>query len=278
MTKDTSQQPAQPFLIGEDLSALGRISLGAALPIFAKTNIPTALAPTTLLSAQTEGFGTVESQSLLTWLPELFAHWQRQNINLSGALVGYLGSEALINLFEAYLSQQNLPIVLIDPVMGDSGKLYPNINAANVTAMSALIQTATVITPNLTEAQFLTGRPGTTTVTTAELQAIFHDLTLLTHNKAQIVITGIPYEAQILTVWQKGSQLQQLQQPKLSGHFYGSGDTFAAILACQLYAKVPFDQAVKRACDLTYVALKQTADSHIQRRFGLQLSALLTQL
>lgn len=268
----------QPFLIAEDLSAIGQISLSAALPIFTKVNIPVALTPTGLLSSQTEGFGKPVLQDLTSWLDSTFKHWQTQNIELAGALIGYLASKQLCQYFETYLKQAALPLVVIDPVMGDGGALYPGITADHVQAMRALIAQAHVITPNLTEAQFLTQRPITENVDRLQLIEIFEALTKLTSPQTKIVITGIPDQNQIATIWRDQGKFYQMTEPKLPGHFYGSGDVFAALLTCHLQQKVQFSDAVRRATRLVHLALTQTAEHQVERRFGLQLSRLLDQL
>lgn len=275
-------KPTHPFLVAQDLSALSQISLGAAIPIFAKADIPLALAPTSLLSAQTEGFGSVHSQPMVDWLKAAFAHWQREDLQLTGALLGYLGSVPLIQLFDSFLTTAHLPFTLIDPVMGDGGKLYPNISPDHVTAMRQLIGHASVITPNLTEAQFLTGLPVTHTVTAPALKALFSGLRQLTGTQAKLVITGIPgadHDA-IQTAWQgdPSADIQSDLQNRLPGHFYGSGDVFSAVLAVLLKAGQEFEQALPRAISLTQIALKQTAHSDCERRFGLRLSQLLDAL
>lgn len=272
------EKQVRPFLIAEDLSAVSQISLSAALPIFTKADIPVALAPTSLLSSQTEGFGAPITQDMSNWLTPTFAHWRTQRIELAGALIGYLGSQKLCQFFETYLKQQNLPLVVIDPVMGDGGQLYPKITPDHVQAMRQLIGQAHVITPNLTEAQFLAEKPLTPEVDRLALIEIFEALSKRTAPDTKIVITGIPDASQIATIWRDQGHFYQLTQPKLSGHFYGSGDVFAALLACHLSHQVPFSDAVRRSTRLVHLALTQTAEHHVERRFGLQLSRLLDQL
>ncbi|KRM30374.1 pyridoxal kinase [Agrilactobacillus composti DSM 18527 = JCM 14202] len=267
----------KPFLIGEDLSAVGRISLACAIPIFSACNIPQALAPTSLLSAQTEGFGTPVNYPMTQWLKATFAHWQSEQIQLSGALIGYLGNTELVDLFATYLATQNMTTVVMDPVMGDSGALYPAITADNVQAIRHLIQQATVITPNLTEAQLLTGAPLQSVVSEAQVGELFEKLATLT--QADVVITGVPQKhGQIATYLSQDQKIEKYIQKKLSGHFFGAGDTFAAVLSCALYHNMALPQAVTTANELTWIALEQTQASDRERRYGLQLSELLRNL
>ena len=50
-------------------------------------------------------------------------------------------------------------IAVVDPAMGDDGKLYPVFDDSIVEAMKKLVAHATLITPNYTEACLLTDTP-----------------------------------------------------------------------------------------------------------------------
>lgn len=79
-------------LIAEDFSAVGRLSMSAAVATFAAFGIQTAAVPTELLSTQTEGFGKPATLQLTDWLPAAFAHWQQiDDLNVDSAVIGYIG-------------------------------------------------------------------------------------------------------------------------------------------------------------------------------------------
>ncbi|MBQ5821179.1 MAG: hypothetical protein IIW31_08080, partial [Clostridia bacterium] len=48
------------------------------------------------------------------------------------------------------------PITLVDPVMGDDGRLYPAYSPILAERMRSLVAYADILTPNLTEACILT--------------------------------------------------------------------------------------------------------------------------
>ena len=50
-------------------------------------------------------------------------------------------------------------VVVVDPVMGDYGRVYQTYTAAMCSGMARLAELADVITPNLTEAALLLGQP-----------------------------------------------------------------------------------------------------------------------
>ncbi|MFC6254199.1 PfkB family carbohydrate kinase [Secundilactobacillus hailunensis] len=269
----------QPFLVAEDLSAVGTMSLGVAIPILAALGVPTAVLPTQVLSTQTEGFGTPAKQFSPTWLTATIAHWQQEHIQLSGGLIGYVGQiELLKQLAKLVVSQQVQPLI-VDPVMGDDGALYPGLTTAYVTVMQQLVTHADVITPNWTEAHLLTGTKMTAEQPDqAAISAMLSALATLCGEHTRVVITGIPGNDTILTAYQNGQTQRTVSTPRRPGHFYGSGDVFAALLSVALMRQVNFDTAVAIAVKGDTIALDQTSEAGYQRRFGMQLSQLLTWL
>ncbi|WP_173581557.1 bifunctional hydroxymethylpyrimidine kinase/phosphomethylpyrimidine kinase, partial [Lacticaseibacillus camelliae] len=80
---------------------------------------------------------------------------------------------------------------LLDPAMADGGKLYSGFDDAYVAAMRALIPQASVITPNLTEAQLLLGQQPDLAPRSDE-NATDLAAALTTRFGVQTLVTGIP--------------------------------------------------------------------------------------
>ncbi|MCH5461530.1 pyridoxal kinase [Lactobacillus sp. LC28-10] len=269
----------QPFLVAEDLSAVGTMSLGVAIPIMAALGVPAAILPTQVLSTQTEGFGRPAKQFSTQWLKETAAHWQNENIQLSGGLIGYVGEVDLLNTLTRMVLEQQLHPLIVDPVMGDDGALYPGLSAEYVAAIRQLAVHADVITPNWTEAHLLAGIPLTDSVPNeTDIAAVFASLTAVLGEHTQIVITGILDEDRVKTAYQCHDSLQVISTKLREGHFYGSGDVFSALLAAAIMCGASFENAVKIAVKGDAISLDQTSEAGYQRRFGMQLGRLLAWL
>lgn len=268
---------ANPLMVAEDLSAIGTMSLGVAVPILAACNVPVASVPTQLLSTQTEGFDNPAKQSSAKWLEAVFAHWTLVNVHPSAGLIGYLGQSALITQLKRYLAEQSLSWLILDPVMADNGTMYPGLPTDYVEQVRSLITEATIITPNWTELQLLIGQSpqpeaDRKRVRQAVDQLWLHDPDL------KVVVTGISVGDQVRTMWFENDSDHVLDTRKRPGHFYGSGDVFTAVLSGGLANGISFNQAVKLAVRGTAVALDQTAREVPDHRFGMRLSQLLKYL
>ncbi len=264
----------EKMLVAQDLSAIGNLSLAVAIPILQVQKIPLAILPTSLLSTQSEGFGIPAVSDCYSFVKETFAHWQAQNVKITAALVGYIDNLATGEALYQYLKQAELDLVVIDPVFADEGNFYPNLDERHLALQKKLLQVADFATPNLIEAKFLTGQMQND----PDLAKLAHEVERLLRPGGRAVITGVELDGQKGCIWLEDGQLKTCVLPKVTGHFYGSGDVFAALLASFLRQKVPFEQAIKQATGLTQQALIQTADQNVDRSYGIYLGELLPQL
>lgn len=133
------------ILISQDLSCVGQVSSEVALPILAACGYQTNLLPTALLSTHTGGFGNNTYLDLSEEMKKITHHWHEAGINFSAVYLGYLGGQA-IDFWLNELEIMDPKLVLIDPVMGDHGKLYKGMNENYVRKMRQLVTKATILT------------------------------------------------------------------------------------------------------------------------------------
>ena len=198
----------KPALLIEDFSALGQISLIGALSILQAMGITTASLPATILSSQTEGFGQPAVLDTKQWIQASLSHWQAQDIEPSGVLIGYLGQCTLAEQLGNWLEQQNLTdcLKIVDPVMGDQGRLYPGFDHDYVEAVKKLCRHADLITPNWTELCFLAGLPYSLPTAETLIQGI--DQLKAAGINTTVIITGVHLNGQIGCCWRQDQQTE----------------------------------------------------------------------
>ena len=86
---------------------------------------------------------------------------EKLNLKFDGILSGFLGSGEQIGIVETFIRQfaAGQTTVIVDPVMGDHGKIAGTYTQEMCLEMRRLITLADIITPNLTEACHLTDTP-----------------------------------------------------------------------------------------------------------------------
>lgn len=258
------------LIIAEDLTALGQISLVTALGVVQALDVRPASLPTTVLSTQSEGFGTPVALATRDWTAETLARWQGGSESFDGILVGYVGSIELGARLRQLLRQIPAGVKLVDPVLGDRGRLYPGFGPDQVALVKELCREATVITPNWTELCLLAGADPATPATLDQTAELIHRLPARGIN-ARVVVTGIDSGAGVTTAYgESAGPLTRLVAPAMPGHFYGSGDLFAAIFAALLVKGWSFADAVTAAQEGVSRAIERTAPlPEEERRYGL---------
>ncbi|MDF7682276.1 PfkB family carbohydrate kinase [Lactobacillus sp. ESL0679] len=270
------------LLLVEDYSAIGGISTTTAISVMSALGIRYGSLPTQVLSTQTEGFGAPQIADLTTFIPQVFTHWRQiTDLDFATILTGYLGSRTTCKLLAEECRKGQFKQVVVDPVLGDDGELYPELVPADIAAVKELVTTATVTTPNLTELNFLSG-------TKYKLRATASDAELVQAIKAvegqskhhlQVVVTGVRRGEQIGCCWLMQGQLHYYGQEYAAGHFYGAGDLFAASLAGLLNLGWTLPAAIKTAVTATHLAIAANkTEKQEELRYGMDISPALAYL
>ena len=265
-----------------DLSCIGRCSLTVILPVLSCMGIQVCPLPTAILSTHPGGFTDVAICDFTSHIPDFSAHWQREGIGFDCIYSGFLASEEQIGIVSRFIEDfsSRRPLVLVDPVMGDDGKLYSFFTNTMKEKIKALVQKADVITPNYTEAGFLLGEPWESLV--ADAGALQSWLVRLSEmGPPRVVVTGVPlpcskvanlgYDRSLNQFWQFTSDLIPAKYP-------GTGDIFASVLLGDLLRGSPLPKAISRAGNFVSAAVRDTFTAGTPAREGILLENRLSQL
>ena len=264
-------------IVANDLVGLGKVALTSSLPIMSACQTEVLPLPTVLLSSHTGDFNNIYVRDLTDDLKGFCKQWEHLAFKVDGLVSGYFKSEEELKLVGQLARDKEIPL-FVDPIMADNGRLYQGFDRNYVEAMKDFCQQADVIIPNLTEAALLTDTPyleaGSYDKVTVE--KLLRDLTKLGPRK--VIVTGISFETEKMGLAYFDKETNETvfrMQKRYGNHFYGSGDIFSALLTSFLWHGKDFHQAVKKTTKLTFNALMETATSHRERRYGINLSRLL---
>lgn len=245
-----------------DFTGFGRCSLSVSIPVISYMGIQCCPLPTSVFSNHT-GFPEFYFDDYSEHMEEYASYWKKLDLRFHGILSGFLGSPSQIDMVKHFLYnfKTEETQVIIDPVMGDNGKLYATYTDEMCHKMKELITYADVLTPNLTEACFLTDTDfHDGSWSRKELYELMKKLVELTfvpegdgyfinsHKAGYIVISGIPMKKSIGNViYEKGQELYYYVTRRVGHERSGTGDVFSSILAADRVNNVDFRASVKRA-------------------------------
>ncbi len=264
-----------------DISCIGRCSLTVALPILSAAGIETCALPTAVLSTQTGGMSGFTFHDLTDEILPITAHWKALGQKFDVIYSGYLGSLSQAKLIEKIISdfKKDGGLVVVDPVMADNGAYYSLITPEFTDEMRELCKNADIITPNLTEASFLLGKPYYPHPTENEVKDLLKGLCALGAKKA--VITGVSFDGNSLGAAAYDSETEEISYAftdRVNAIFHGTGDVFGSTLVASVVSGKKLSEAIRIAMDFTFRAIGRTLAAGTDLRFGVQFELELPSL
>ena len=262
----------------QDISCVGKCSLTVALPIISAQGIEACILPTALLSTHT-GFKNFTFRDLTDEFDEITQVWYKENIAFDGIYTGFLGSFSQLELIEKIFNEfsDSAPLILVDPCMGDNGRLYHGLDEKFVAKMRELCTKAHVITPNITEASFMCGMPffGSDYTQDYILELLEG---LASFGVRKIVLKGIRYkqnECGIIAYDAKTKEKVEYFHEFLPFHASGTGDIFASVLFGSLINGESMQNSIKKAANFVLSSIKVTLKDKSRTWYGVQFEKVL---
>ena len=261
-----------------DFCGFGRCSIAASLPIISAMKIQCCPLPTSIFSNHT-GFDSFYYTDYTDHMDAYIDEWVKLGLHFQGILTGFLGSPQQISIVKRFLElfKKDNNITVIDPVMGDYGKLYPTYSPILAEQMSALVPYADILTPNLTEACILTGTEYQPDMNEEELTKLCEKLSNMGPDK--IVISGLERGDDLENfIYETGKQPQIIREHKVGPCRSGTGDVFSSIIAASAVSGVDFAESVRRASSFIAKVLRRTVELDLPKTDGICFEEFLCEL
>lgn len=261
-----------------DFSGFGRCSIAVALPIISTLKIQCCPLPTSIFSNHT-GFDSFFFDDYTDKMPLYINEWKKLGLQFDGITSGFLGSKKQIEIvtqfFKDFKTKEN--IIIVDPVMGDYGKIYATYTKEMCEEMKKLVQYADIITPNITELCILTDTSYQEKWKISELEKMTEELA--EKGPEKIVVTGIVQKEFIANFcYEKGKSPKILRCHRVGTQRSGTGDVFSSIIAADAVNQVPFDKSVKKASNFIKKCILKSIEMDIPVTDGVCFEELLQTL
>jgi len=273
---------AQRIAAIHDLSGFGRVSLTAVIPILSTMGVQVCPLPTAVLSTHSQ-YKNFRFIDLSDSMPQYMAHWKELSLHFDAIYSGYLGSVSQIDMVIDFIKTFNKPgqLIVIDPVLGDNGKLYSKFSDAMVEEMKKLVEQASIITPNLTEACMLLGEKFSSTMDVNTLKAFSRRLSEM--GPEIVVITSVPEQPdkKITSVFaynKRNERFWKVSCNYLPAEYPGTGDSFTSVLTGALLQGDSLPVALDRAVNFISLAVRATFGHQYDPKEGILIERVLNSL
>lgn len=244
-----------------DYSGFGRCSLAAAIPIISVMGMQCCALPTAVFSNHT-GFPSYYWTDFTPHMPAYINEWEKLGLEFAAINTGFLGSHEQCDIVLDFLHRfkKQDTITVIDPVMGDYGKLYPTYSRELAESMRRLTECADILTPNLTEVCVLADIPYREDFTEKELTDLC--AYLCDQGPRKVVISGLELDEKTLGnfVFEVGSEPVMLRNEKIGPCRSGTGDVFSSIITGCAVRGQDFRSSVQLASNFISKAIRRTVE------------------
>ena len=261
-----------------DISGFGRCSVAVALPVISRLGVQCCPLPTAVFSNHT-GFPSFYHDDYTERMEAYMEEWKKLSLTFDGILTGFLSSvrqiDIVLRFFEMFSDRETQ--IVVDPVMGDYGRLYCTYTDELASQMRRLLPYADIITPNLTEACFLAGVNYVDNFSEGQLSRLAEQLSLMGPEK--VVITGVEDRDSVISFcYERDKGTHAVRTPKITTHRSGTGDVFSAIIAAGAVKHIPFVNNVTTASHFVRESILASERLDIPVTDGLAFEAVIDKL
>ncbi|MBE8955295.1 MAG: pyridoxamine kinase [Quinella sp. 2Q5] len=264
-----------------DVTGFGRCSVTVELPIISALKIQVCPLPTALLSVHT-GFANYFMDDFTDRMNDYIDSWKKNALTFDAIATGFLGSAAQIDITRRVISEFPA-VVIIDPVMGDHGKIYATYTPEMCRRMRELLEFADLVTPNLTEACELLGAtyPKGGVMSDSDLATMAANIAAKTRG-GRVIITGVTLDvgdADDITnfIYDRG-QIDFVTGKRIGNDRSGSGDAFFAVAAASWLNGETLTASTRKAADFVAKCIARAEQLNLPWNWGLPFEEFLTEL
>mgnify|MGYP002713382571 CR=1 FL=1 len=227
------------ILLLNDFVSRGKIAGNMIDPVLSSKNHNVYFLPTALIS-HNFSLGNVAVLDTNTYIQESLSSWDKLNFKFDVIFIGFIENNEQKDLIINYIKNLSYdPLIILDPIMGDDGSIYPGLSDEKIDIYKDLFNIADIILPNHTEAKLL----GINN---------FNDYINI---DKKFVITSIEEDGSAYTLG-ISEKLHKVYYEKLDAKYAGTGDLFDALFINHYLQNNDFNFSIESTVDQMSKILK----------------------
>lgn len=259
-----------------DMPGVGKIALSAMIPILSAKGIDVACLPTALVS-NTLDFGKFDILDTSDYMEKAVDIWHELDFRFDCISTGFMVNPKQIGIVEKLIANQDPEklTVIVDPIMGDEGKLYNGMNDQNVAILRELSSHADILIPNYTEACFLTNHfCAGNTLTMEQADDLLDRCRALGAKSVVITSASVDGVNCVIGYDHKTGERFKLDFELIDVRFPGTGDIFSAVLISDVLNNLPLREATAHAMQVVSTIILDNL-SKGEKFFGVDIERFL---
>ena len=266
-----------------DLSGYGRASLTTIIPILSNMKVQVCPVPTAILSTHTGGFEGYSFIDLTDYMQEHIAHWKRLDLEFDCIYSGFLGSPKQIEIVADFIDYfgKKSKFIVVDPVMGDNGKLYSTMDNEMVVGMRNLIKKADIITPNFTEVMYLLGKEYDKNIDIEKVKEYLKELSSM--GRKIVIATSVPEieenkmdkKTSVVAYDRENDVFWRVSCRYIPASYPGTGDAYTSVVIGSLLQGDSLPMAIERGVQFITQCIMASYGFKYPKKEGVLLEKML---
>ena len=263
------------LLLINDMCGYGKVALSAMLPVLSHMgyrihNLPTALVSDTLNYPKFYIHDTTE------YVRQSLAIWEELGFEFDAISTGFIVTEEETRIISDFCHRRAAKgtKVLVDPIMGDNGRLYAGVPESTIGLMRDLVACADYAVPNYTEACLLTDTPMREGITAEEAHALVDAVRELGAKSVVVTSANVDGKSAVIGYDHVASEHFSIPFELIPVYFPGTGDTFSSVLLGRVMAGWTLQRATADAMRVVSELIARNA-SQQDKSAGLPIEACL---
>lgn len=261
-----------------DMPGVGKIALSAMIPILSAKGIDVASLPTALVS-NTLDFGKFDILDTTDYMEKTVDIWHDLGFRFDCISTGFMVNPRQIDIVEKLINNQKKDdlLVVVDPIMGDEGKLYNGMTEDNVAIMRRLSSYADILIPNFTEACYLIDHFYKESTLSAE-QADDLLTRVRTLGSKSVVITSASVDGKNCVIGYDHLKDESftITFELIDVRFPGTGDIFSAVLIGEVLSGTCLKSATAHAMETVRDIISHNLDKK-EKFFGVDIERYMSE-
>ena len=262
-------------LLLNDLCSYGKASLTVNIPILSYFGIKVSPLISVLLSNHT-AFESFCAFNLTEQLEKIVEELKLRNPKFDAFYVGWIASGKQPDIVIDIIEHFNISTILIDPILGDNGKLYPSMSSEHVNSMKNIIKHADIVTPNITELSVLLDKDPSKRYNEEEVKEMAVNRSKM--GPRTVIVTSVSKDDNIGCLCLENNNIITSYYPKINISIPGTGDAFGSSLLGYILKGNSIEDSVKKATKFIYNSVEASIKENDDRLYGISIEKRLNLL
>lgn len=217
------------IIVFNDFCGIGTVALKMNMLAVMANGIEAVSVPTGIFSAPMNYRGFVRNK-----MPEFGEYVNSiENIyeNFNATLIGFIDDVAVSKRIATFVTKHGESKTVLDPIMGDNGRLYSGTKPEQIEFYKSLIPYAEIILPNTTEGMILSGI-SLSNFSENDESLKLEILKKLKHMGAKNILLKGEFDGEnFINTFTNGKEVHKIKSKYIPEKFHGTGDLLGGLVA-----------------------------------------------